>query len=141
MYKRQNYSSLRKYVSTNSNDFNFWNEFKGFKSSGNGDTLFSSIKTQIQIHKNNISFVLYADGMRDFEFSFPEGLRNQFENSRDINAIVKVFAVEGKSMKGDFNGNFQSKDYEIKDLKDFNLKFKVGMATHIEKLIKISGLK
>jgi hypothetical protein len=136
-----NFNVLKKYVSSNTTDFDFWNEFKGFKSSGREDTLFSSIKTQIQIHRANISFVLYADGMREFEFSFPENLRNQFENSRDINAIVKVFAIEGKSMKGDFNGNFESIPYEIKNLKEFDLKFKVGKATHIDKLIKINGIK
>ena len=136
-----NLKTLKSYVSSSNNNFDFWNEFKGFKSSAREDTLFNSIRTQIQVHRNNISFVLYADGMRDFEFSFPENLRNQFENSRDINAIVRVFAIEGQSKKGDFNGNYKSIPYEIKNLKEFDLKFKVGKATHIDKLIKITGLK
>lgn len=135
-----NYQTIKQYAASGYHDY--WNNFSGFRT---GDaytvSLLNSLVTQVQVRNNNISFILTAGGIRELLFSFPEELKNKLSNSRDENAVVKVFAIEGQSRIGSFDGFYESVPYSIADIKNFKLRLRVGKARDIERLITIEGLK
>lgn len=121
-------------------DPEFWGNFKFFSGRDTiSKALAQSIRIQTQVHRDNVSFIFYADGMRELVFTFPDALKQQLENTRASNALVKVYALEGKSRKGAFMGYYQSNPYKIADLKNLKITIKTGKASGIGKLTKIEG--
>lgn len=130
-----NFNAIKNYALSKKN--NFWDEFKHFKKQDKFDSLYNSIRTQVQVRKNNISFIIYADGMREIDFSFPDDLKNIIQNTRAQNAVLKIFALEGRSVKGNFNGDYEWGPYPLTNLRDFKLTFKIGRTSNIEKLLTV----
>lgn len=130
-----NFRAIRAYAGSDGRGF--WEDFREMQ---DDEKLFNSIRTQIMVKKESITFILIADGIRNFAFSFPKGLQPVLTDLPRENGKVVVSVLEGQSAKGRFNGYFRSDELAIQSLKKFRLRMRIGkISNDLGKLITIES--
>jgi len=125
------------YISKSANrPSNFWT-LTGFK---DAPKLLDSLRMQVLQKSKEIDFILYADGMREVGFKFPEELKRNFPRGNPLqNASVEIIFIEGSSVKGDFKGLFsKTATIPTAELPGISIRLKIGRIAKIDRLIEIS---
>jgi hypothetical protein len=122
----------------NNKDSLFWDYHTG---EWRKDSLIKSVETQLLVKDNSVAFVFIADAMRKLTFRTPSSDQlNSFSVGKKF--ICRIYFVEGKSVKYQFNGLMTwpgERGHEMESLYDRRIQILVGKASSksIGKLVKI----